>query len=150
MKGPKYLDVPFVEKQPGGWRQTPASRQTPTWSSAPRSSHSDGPRRGQGCLDLGPDLATSPVSPALSVSARSGELSRDGDTLAAPQASHDGGGGQGCAPGGVTFGLVNEGGGGAAHDAPLSCGRYLEQREYDGFTVWTQTLSEHPAGLNSS
>lgn len=66
------------------------------------------------------DCWTPTVSPALSVSAGSGKLSRDGDTLAAPQASHDGGGGQRCTPGGGTFGLLNEGGGGTSHDAPLS------------------------------
>lgn len=81
-------------------------------------------------------LAVGPVSPALSVSAGSGKLPREGDALAAPQASHDGGGGQRCAPGCVTFGLLSEGGGGASHDARLSGGRSLKQREQDSVTAW--------------
>lgn len=76
-------------------------------------------------------LAVGPVSPALSVSAGSGKLPWEGDALAAPQASHDGGGGQRCTPGCVTFGLLSEGGGGASHDARLSGGRSLKQREQE-------------------
>lgn len=60
--------------------------------------------------------------------AGSGKLPRDGGALAAPQASHDGGGGQGRTPGaGVALDLVSEGGGGSSHDAAGSRGRALRE-----------------------
>lgn len=67
--------------------------------------------------------------PALSVPAGSGKLPRDGGALAAPQTSHDGGGGQSCTPGGITLGLLNKGGGGTSHDAAGSGGRTLKEEE---------------------
>lgn len=54
--------------------------------------------------------------------ARSGKLPRDGGALAAPQTSHDGGGGQSGTPGCITLGLLNKGGGGTSHDAAGSGG----------------------------
>lgn len=59
--------------------------------------------------------------------AGSGKLPRDGGALAAPQTSHDRGGGQSCTPRCVTFDLLNEGGGGTSHDAPGSGRRDLKE-----------------------
>lgn len=73
--------------------------------------------------------------PALSVPAGSGELPRDGGALAAPQTSHDGGGGQSCAPGCITLSLLYKGGGGTSHDAAGSGGRDLRE-EAEGQSVW--------------
>lgn len=57
--------------------------------------------------------------PALSVPAGSGKLPWDGGALAAPQTSHDGGGGEGCTAGGggVTLRFVSQGRRGTSHDA---------------------------------
>jgi len=58
--------------------------------------------------------------------------SGEGGALAAPQTSHDGGGGQSGTPGRgiLTLGLVNQGGGGASHDAAGSAGGgALEEEE---------------------
>lgn len=63
--------------------------------------------------------------------ARSGKLPRDGGALAAPQTSHDGGGGQSSTPGCISLGLLNKGGGGTSHDAAGSGGGDLRE-EADG------------------
>lgn len=96
-------------------------------------------------------VASSPrllrVSPALPVPARSGKLPREECALAAPQASHDGGGRQSCTPGRrIVLRLVSEGGGGASHDAAGSGGSALMKergrqrgREHAQRTI-TQTL----------
>lgn len=73
--------------------------------------------------------------------AGSGKLPRDGGTLAAPQTSHDGGRGQSCTPGSVTFGLLHEGGSGTSHDAPGSGRRDLkEEAEGESYDIKLNTI----------
>lgn len=74
--------------------------------------------------------------PALSVPARSGKLPRDGGALAAPQTSHDGGGGQSGTPGCITLCLLNKGGGGTSHDAAGSGGAGGGDLREDADAVW--------------
>lgn len=71
----------------------------------------------------------------------SGKLPRDGGALAAPQTSHDGGGGQSCTSrGSIALSVVNKGGGGTSHDAAGS-GRRALKEEAEGESASTGEIN---------